>query len=272
MPQRPIEIILAQQLASYLAVPMLIVDRELNLLYFNESAEPILGRRFEETGEIRRGEWNNLLRPTDANGNPLPREEQVLVRAIERKEPSHRRSWLTGLDGVARVVEGLGFPLETVEDGLLGAVVTFWEVGEPTIAASPPKRLSGSGHPVEVILLRRLFDRLTMPAFVIDAKGRLIFYNPAAEPLIGRPYDQLGPVELRDWYETFHPTDEDGSPIKREDHPMYVAMRRLQPSYRRFHYQGLDGVKRLAEGTAFPLVGQCHRHLGAVGIFWEGSR
>ena len=111
-----------------------------------------------------------------------------------------------------------------------------------------------------------------MPACVIDGNGRLIFYNPAAEPRIGRPYDQLGPVELRDWYETFHPTDEDGSPIKREDHPMYVAMRRLQPSYRRFHYQGLDGVKRLAEGTTFPLVGQGRRQLGAVGIFWEGSR
>ncbi len=107
---------------------------------------------------------------------------------------------------------------------------------------------------------------------MIDAEGRLIFYNPAAEPLIGRPFAALGPVELRDWYDAFHFADEDGSPIKRQDHPMYVALNRLQPSYRRFVYQGLDGVKRLAEGTAFPLVGQCHRHLGAVGIFWEGSR
>lgn len=276
MPQRPIEIILARQLASYLAVPILIVDRDQNLLFFNESAEDILGRRFDETGEIGQGEWNDLLRPADANGKPIPRDDQVLVRAIQRNQPSHRRSWLTGLDGVARVVEGLGFPLETAEGGVLGGMVTFWEVGEPptTASAAPPpaKRPSRSGHPVEVILLRRLFDRLTMPAFVIDADGRLIFHNPAAEPLIGQPFAELGPVELIDWYSTFHPTDEDGSPIKREDHPMYVAMRKLQPSYRRFLYKGLDGVKRLAEGTAFPLVGQCHRHLGAVGIFWEGSR
>ena len=273
MPQRPIEIILAQQLASYLAVPMLIVDRDQNLLFFNESAEPILGRRFDETGEIRQRDWSKLLRPADAEGNPIPRNKQVLARAMRGNEPSHRRSWLTGLDGVVREVEGLGFPLETREAGVLGGMVAFWEVDEPATAApNEPKRAPGSGHPVEIILLRRLFDRLTMPAFVIDNHGRLIFYNPAAEPLIGRPFAEVGPVESGDWYETFHPTDEDGSLIKREDHPMYVAMRQLQPCYRRFLYQGLDGVKRLAEGTTFPLVGQGRRQLGAVGIFWEGSR
>jgi len=61
-----IEIILMRQLASYLAVPILIVDHKLDLLFFNESAEPILGCRFDETGEIRRNEWTRLFRPADA--------------------------------------------------------------------------------------------------------------------------------------------------------------------------------------------------------------
>ena len=100
----------------------------------------------------------------------------------------------------------------------------------------------------------------------------MIFYNPAAERQLGRPFAELGPVEIRDWYDAFQPTAEDGSPIKREDHPMHLALRRRQPSYRRFLYRGLDGVERVAEGTAFPLVGQCQRHLGAVGIFWEGHK
>ncbi len=179
-------------------------------------------------GEIRQFESNALLQTTDAEGNPIPLEDQVLWRAIKRNEPSHRRSVLTGYDGVTRVVEGLGFPLETREGGLLGGIVAFWEVGESATQLSlaeppvepPPERRPGSGHPVEVILLRRLFDRLTMPAFVIDPNGRLIFYNPAAEPLIGRPFAEVGPIESGEWYDTFHTTDEDGSPIKREDHPM----------------------------------------------------
>ncbi len=52
---------------------------------------------------------------------------------------------------------------------------------------------------------------------------------------------------------------------------MQIAVDSQQPSYRRFLFQGLDGGTRRIEGTAFPLLGQCDRHLGAVGIFWEDS-
>ena len=269
-----IEIVLIRQLASYLAVPILIVDRKLDLLFFNESAEPILGRRFDETGEIRRGEWTKSFQPTDANGVPIPREDQPLAIAIDRNEPCHRRFGVTGLDGVPRSIEGLAFPLETRDAGLLGAVEIFWELRDsaPPLAPVPASpRLSRSRNEVEIVLLRRLADRLTMPMFVVDADGRLAFYNPAAEPLIGRPFAQLGPGELDDWHDAFHPTDEDGSLIKREAHPMQIAVDSQQPSYRRFLFQGLDGGTRRIEGTAFPLLGQCDRHLGAVGIFWEVS-
>lgn len=270
---RAIEIILMRQLASYLAVPILIVGREQDLLFFNESAEPILGRRFDETGEIRRGEWTRAFRPSDANGQLIPRQEQVLALAIDLKQPSHRRFWLTGLDGVARVIEALAFPLETPEDGLLGAAGIFWEVGERAAApaAAAPAAPSLSRHAVEVVLLRRLVDRLLMPTMVVDPEDRLVFYNPAAEPLIGRPFQQLGPVEIREWYDAFQPTDEDGSLIKRENHPLHLALHHQEPTHRRFLFQGLDGVKRRVEGTAFPLVGQCDRQLGAAAIFWEGA-
>ena len=275
MSQPGIEIILMRQLASYLAVPILIVDHKRDLLFFNESAEPILGRRFDETGKIHRGEWTASFRPTDANGRQLPPEDQPLTRAIDRGEPSYRRSWMTGLDGVARVIEGVAFPIATREAGLMGAAGIFWEVRErATVTTSlalegsvPPR----SRHAVEVILLRRLADRLLIPIIVEDAEGELLFYNPAAEPLIGRPFAELGPVPLRDWIDAFQPTDEDGSPIKVEDHPLTVARLQHKPCYRRFLYQGLDGVKRRVDATAFPLLGLCNRHLGAVGIFWEGS-
>jgi len=272
---RAIEIILMRQLASYLAVPTLVVDRELELLFFNESAEPILGRRFDETGGIHRGEWSAAFRPTDANGALIPRQEQVLSLAIDRRQPSHRRFWLTGLDGIARVIEALSFPLETREDGLLGATGIFWEVKERAVAphAEEPeaKIPSHSRHPVEVVLLRRLVDRLLMPTMLIDMEGRLVFYNPAAEPLVGRRFEQLGPIEAREWYDAFRFANEDGSLIKRESHPMHLALRRNEPTFRRFLFQGLDGVKRVVEGTAFPLLGQCDRKLGAAAIFWEGA-
>jgi PAS domain-containing protein len=275
MAQRPVEIVLMRQLASYLAVPILIVDRKLDLLFFNESAEPILGRRFEETGEIHRGEWSRLFQLSDANGIPIPRDEQPFALALDRNQPSHGRWGLTGLDGVARVIEGIGFPLETHDAGLIGAVGIFWEMRGHAVAGAPPtpaaSRPGRSRHPVEVVLLRRLAERLLMPIIVQSAEGRLLFYNPAAEPLIGRPFADVGEVELSEWYDAFQPTDEDGSTIKMEDHPLHVARLRQQPSHRRLFFQGLDGVRHRIEGAAFPLLGQCNRHLGAVGIFWEGS-
>ena len=281
MSQLGIEIILMRQLASDLAVPILIVDRDRDLVFFNESAEPILGRRFEETGTIQRGEWTGAFRPSELDGTPIPPEQQPLTLATDRGEPSHRRFSLTGLDGVARIIEGVALPLATRASGLIGAAGIFWEANERDAARASLAANgngSGSGNPVsrsryavEVILLRRLADRLLVPIFVTDADGHLIFYNPAAAELIGKPFAELGPVPLREWYAAFQPRDADGSPIDVDDHPLSVARIQQQPSFRSLQYRGLDGVKRRIDATAFPLLGQCGRHLGAVGIFWESA-
>jgi len=271
-----LEIVLMRQLASYLAVPILVVDRHLDLVFFNESAEPILGRRFEETGGIRRGEWSSVFRTFDARGEDVPSEERPLVIAIDQRRPAHRRFGLTGLDGAERDIEGIAFPLETEAAGLVGAVGIFWEVSAPrahaSLATETSTRAPSSRLDVEAILLRRLAGRLRMPLLMADPDGRLVYCNAAAEPLLGGPLARLGGMSLPEWYDAFQPTDEDGSPIKREDHPLNVARTRLQPCHRRFFFRALDGARRGIEGTAFPLVGQCDRHLGAVGIFWEDAR
>jgi PAS domain-containing protein len=211
----------------------------------------------------------------DALGNEIPSEERPLVIAIDRRRPAHQRFALTGLDGVARDIEVIAFPIETAESGLVGAVGIFWEVSETRDVASLAKetrrRIALSRLDVEAILLRRLASRLRMPILMVEPDGRLVYCNPAAEPLLGRPLAQLGGMPLPEWYDAFQPTDEDGCLIKREDHPLNVARTRLQPCHRRLFFRALDGQKRGIEGTAFPLVGQCDRHLGAVGIFWEES-
>ena len=129
MAQREIELILTRQLASCLKVPILIVDPKGDLVFFNESAEPILGRRFEETGGIRRGEWSNLFKPTNDDGSAVPREQQPLFIATEQRRPAYRSSWIRGLDGVNRRIEGIAFPLNGLDGRFLGAVGIFWEVG-----------------------------------------------------------------------------------------------------------------------------------------------
>ena len=44
LPQQPIEMILLRQLAEHLAIPMWVIDGAGDLVFFNEAAEPTLGR------------------------------------------------------------------------------------------------------------------------------------------------------------------------------------------------------------------------------------
>ncbi|HSD09604.1 MAG TPA: hypothetical protein VLF14_01370 [Candidatus Binatia bacterium] len=126
-----VEMILMRQLASHLALPILIVNPNGDLLYFNEAAEPILGRRFDETGPIRRGEWTGMFKPVDDDGSPLTRDKQPLFVATQELRPSHQSSWIQGLDGVRRHIEGIAFPLLGQGGRLIGAAGIFWETGRP---------------------------------------------------------------------------------------------------------------------------------------------
>ncbi len=63
MAQKAIEVILMRQLASCLAMPITVVDPKGDLVFFNQAAYPLVGRKFDETGVIRRGEWTAKFKP-----------------------------------------------------------------------------------------------------------------------------------------------------------------------------------------------------------------
>ena len=127
MAQKAVELILMRQLASYLAVPIFLVDPEGNLLYYNEPAERLLGRRYDETGEMPLAEWTTVFTPTTEDGSPLPLEEVPLAVALRRWRPAHRAIVIQGLDGVARRIAVTALPLEGQGGHRLGAVAIFWE-------------------------------------------------------------------------------------------------------------------------------------------------
>jgi PAS domain S-box-containing protein len=128
MSQKEIEVILARQLASCLATPVFLVDPQGTLLYYNESAERILGWRFEETGEMPVGVWSTLFRPMDETGQPLHPEALPLVIALTDRRPAYRAFSIRGLDGVFRHIEVVAFPLVGQSERFLGAVAIFGEV------------------------------------------------------------------------------------------------------------------------------------------------
>ena len=242
----------------------------------DEAAETIVGRRFDEVGEIRRGRWSALFKPTAEDGTPIKREDMPLFIATERLEPAHLRACIRGLNGVPRMIEGIGFPLVGQSGRMLGAAGIFWEEQDSSTSSIRPEGWwvgdPGRAAPertVELILTRQLASYLAMPIFLVDPRGDLLFFNEPAEPILGRRFDETGAVTLEEWSAAFEATYEDGSAMKTEDRPMVIALRKQQAVHRRFFIHGMDGVSRKIEATAFPLIGQSGRCLGAIGMFWE---
>jgi PAS domain-containing protein len=126
----PIQIILTRQLAGYLSVPTFLVDPNGKLLFYNEPAELLLGRRFDETGAMPAEEWSTVFTPVDGVGRPIPPAELPLMIALQKQRPAYQRFFIHGLNGVRRHVEVAAIPILGVQGELLGAAALFWELAE----------------------------------------------------------------------------------------------------------------------------------------------
>jgi len=124
----PIQIILTRQLAGYLSVPLFLVDPNGTLLFYNEPAESVLGRRFEETGAMSAEEWSSAFTPLDDDGQPIPPENLPLMVTLTKKRPAYRRMLIRGLDNVLRPIEVASIPLTGLQGEFLGAAALFWEL------------------------------------------------------------------------------------------------------------------------------------------------
>ena len=126
-------------------------------------------------------------------------------------------------------------------------------------------------QPVELILIRQWASYLTLPIFLVDAEGNLLFYNEPAEALLGCRYDEAGPMPLAELEQIFRTRASDGTAMPPEALPLGIALLQHRPAHGRLQFRGLDGVWRQIEITAFPVEGQGGRHLGAVALFWEAG-
>ena len=126
MAQHPVELILVRHLASRLAMPVFVIDAAGDLVFFNEPAEQVLGRRFNEILVMPFAEWTTTFLPS-AHGRLLDAEEIPLVVALHRVMPVHSPVDIVGGDGVQRTIEVTAFPLIGPNDRVVGAVAMFWE-------------------------------------------------------------------------------------------------------------------------------------------------
>jgi PAS domain S-box-containing protein len=122
-----------------------------------------------------------------------------------------------------------------------------------------------------LILAREFATQLAMPMFVADGDGTLIFYNEAAEEILGRSFAEVGELTARELVETFDIESPDGEYLEPEDRALGIAFFEKRPVHGKRRVKGVDGVWRSIEITAFPLMTGPDELGGVVAIFWENG-
>lgn len=125
--QRPLELILARNLMTGLSTPAFLVDEEATLIFYNDAAGALLGRRFEEAGQMAAEEWSTAFGPLDSEGRPTEIEELPLTAALRRNRPAHSRFRVRGFDGAVHDIRVSAIPIVTTE-GTRGAMAIFWPI------------------------------------------------------------------------------------------------------------------------------------------------
>ncbi len=126
-----------------------------------------------------------------------------------------------------------------------------------------------ASQPLELILGRQFGDSLSMPVFLVDPMGNLLFYNEPAEGILGLRFGETGSMKVEEWSTVFKPTDIDGNPLPPEGLPLVQTLATQKPAHGSFYIDNLKGERVLITVTAFPIVGRPDRYLGAMAMFWK---
>jgi PAS domain-containing protein len=122
--QKPLELILARNLMSSLSTPAFLTNEEGTLVYYNEAAGKLLGKRFEELGDMGPEVWSHIG-PVDADGRPIPLEKLPLTVALRHGSPAHAHLRIRSFNGAERTIEVSALPIVGVQ-GSPGAMAFFW--------------------------------------------------------------------------------------------------------------------------------------------------
>jgi PAS domain-containing protein len=126
-----------------------------------------------------------------------------------------------------------------------------------------------ASYEIEIILNRQLADCLSIPVFITDTIGNLIFYNEPADKILGTSFEDTGEMKVEEWSTIFKPLDEAGSPLPPEGLPLVNPLSDQLPHHKVFWIESLKGTNEKISVTSYPIIGRTGKFLGAVAIFWN---
>jgi PAS domain-containing protein len=234
-----------------------------------------LRERVERAGEAARR--SVLERARLARGRELGQKRRGAVarEGARIREPARERDHVR----LAEEAEHGGDPLSHVAAGARGE------------EAIPARRLAHGGHATDytraveeayaldvyartpkhlvLILAREFASNLATPMMITDAGGTLVYFNEAAEAIVGRSFAEAGEMPFADWSERFAARTQASDPFPPDRRPVWIALTERRATHERLVVTALDGRPREIEVTAFPLFAHADEFVGVVGIFWR---
>ena len=129
-----------------------------------------------------------------------------------------------------------------------------------------PRRPEEAEQPLELILARNLVSIVSLAALLVDAEGRIVFYNEAAAGIVGSPFEEIGTLSREAWNARYGPFDSNGTPLAADELPLTVAVREGRPAFARLRVRGDRGLLDV-DAAAVPLLGPAGYH-GAMVFIW----
>jgi PAS domain-containing protein len=134
--QKPLELILARNLLSSVSTPAFLVGELGKLIFYNDAAAALLGRRFEETGTMTAEEWTREFGPFGDDEEPIPYDRIPATIALRQNRPFHGTFRICGAGGQHYDIAASAIPI-VGPGGATGGIVIFWPVAEDSGEAIP---------------------------------------------------------------------------------------------------------------------------------------
>ncbi len=125
------------------------------------------------------------------------------------------------------------------------------------------------GYALEIILCRQFADSISLPIFITDTQGNLLFYNEPAESILGLRYEDTGPMPVEEWSVKFNPTDEEGKPLDPEKLPLVKTLKTREPAAGEFWIESMRGPRHFLKVQSYPIIDRKNSYLGAMALFWQ---
>ena len=112
---------------------------------------------------------------------------------------------------------------------------------------------------------------LNMAVFLVDPKGDLLFYNEAAEEILGVRYSETGKMSVEEWSTVFKPSDENGNPLPPEALPLVQTLNDRKPAHGSIYIDNARSKRYMITITSFPIEGRTGDLKGCMALFWKNE-